>query len=68
MKFTFGVKAVCEAVFGSTKGASVVDLAETRKGHAQGQGLETKMLGVLAECKSMIFKRQLSEFKQEKVA
>lgn len=26
MKFTFGVKAVCEAVFGSTKGASVVDL------------------------------------------
>lgn len=36
MKFTFGVKAVCEAVFGSTKGASIVDLAETRKGHAQG--------------------------------
>ena len=29
---TFEVKLVCEAVFGSTKGASVVDLAEMRKG------------------------------------
>ena len=29
---TFGVKLICKAVFGSTKGASVVDLAEMRKG------------------------------------
>ena len=29
---TFGVKLVCEAVFGSTKGEYVVDLAEMRKG------------------------------------
>lgn len=56
------MKVVCEAVFGSTKGGSVVDPAEMRKGHAQGKRLETKMLSVRIKYKCMIFKKTTFRF------